>query len=137
DAVAARGVYHARLGRRDPALADARAALALGDQAVTLYQVAGIFALTSRQEPGDRHESLRLLAIALRKDPSWLRVVPADHGPDPTRDGPESRDWPRARAVVPQAGARGSSNLREERRGRKRQLEKGLALWHRPGWGAP
>ena len=48
DAIAARGVYHARLGRREPALADARAALAQSDQPGTIYQVAGIYALTSK-----------------------------------------------------------------------------------------
>src|SRR5262249_60730371 len=63
-AVGPRGVYHARLGRRDAALADARAALALGDhaataqdQAFTIYHVAGISALTSRQQPEDRREA--------------------------------------------------------------------------------
>ena len=80
---AGRGVYHARLGRRDAALADARAALATSDQAFTIYQVAGIYALTSRQQPEDRREALRLLAIALRKDASWLRVLPGRSRPRP------------------------------------------------------
>jgi tetratricopeptide (TPR) repeat protein len=111
-AVGPRGVYHARLGRREAALADARAALALGDQAFTaedqaftIYQVAGIYALTSRQHPDDLREALRLLAIALRKDPSWLRVLPDDHDFDPIRDRPEFRDLIRAMAVVDQAMA--------------------------------
>src|SRR5204862_227730 len=60
EARAGRGVYHARLGHRDAALADARAALTLSDQAGAIYQVAGIYALTSQQEPGDRREALRL-----------------------------------------------------------------------------
>jgi tetratricopeptide (TPR) repeat protein len=111
-AVGPRGVYHARLGRREAALADARTALALGeqaltveDQAFTIYQVAGIYALTSRQHPEDRREALRLLAIALRKDPSWLRVLPDDHDFDPIRDRPEFRELLRAMAVVDQAMA--------------------------------
>jgi tetratricopeptide (TPR) repeat protein len=111
-AVGPRGVYHARLGHRDAALADARAALALADQALTvedqaftIYQVAGIYALTSRQQPDDRREALRLLALALRKDPSWLRALPDDHDFDPIRDRPEFRDLLRALAVVDQAGA--------------------------------
>jgi tetratricopeptide (TPR) repeat protein len=106
-AVGPRGVYYARLGRREPALADARVALALGDQALsaqdqafTIYQVAGIYALTSRQQPEDRREALRLLAIALRKDASWLGVLPDDHDFDPIRDRPEFHELLRAMAVV-------------------------------------
>jgi tetratricopeptide (TPR) repeat protein len=111
-AVGPRGVYHARLGRRDAALSDAHAALALVDlaptaqeQAFTIYQVAGIFALTSRQEPGDCREALRLLALALRKDASWSRELPGDHDFDAIRDRPEFQDLLRAMAVVDQATA--------------------------------
>jgi tetratricopeptide (TPR) repeat protein len=106
-AVGPRGVYHARLGRREAALADARSALALGEgapttqeQAFTIYQVAGIYALTSRQQPRDRREALRLLAIALRKDASWQRVLPDDHDFDPIRDQPEFHELLRAFAVL-------------------------------------
>jgi eukaryotic-like serine/threonine-protein kinase len=109
-AVGPRGVYHARLGRREAALADARAALALGDQAFTaqeqaftIYQVAGIYSLTSRQQPEDRREALRLLALALRKEASWLRELPGDHDFDPIRDRPEFHELLRAMAVVDQA----------------------------------
>jgi serine/threonine protein kinase/tetratricopeptide (TPR) repeat protein len=109
-AIGPRGVYHARLGRRETALSDARAALALGEQAATaqeqaftIYQVAGIYALTSRQQADDRREALRLLAIALRKDPSWLRFLPGDHDFDPIRDRPEFRELLRAIATVEQA----------------------------------
>jgi tetratricopeptide (TPR) repeat protein len=105
EALAARGVYHARLGHRNPALADARAALSLSEQAGTIYQVAGIYALTSQQEPGDRREALRLIAIALRKDPSWLKVVPRDPELDPIRDRTEFRDLVRSLTLVSQAGA--------------------------------
>ena len=112
DAMAARGVYHARLGHREPALADARAALAQSDQPGTIYQVAGIYALTSKQEPADRREALRLLAIALRKDPSWLRVVPIDHELDPIRDEPEFRELLRALTVVSQVSAVARPNSR-------------------------
>jgi serine/threonine protein kinase/Flp pilus assembly protein TadD len=111
-AVGPRGVYHARLGRREAALADARAALALGDQALTtqdqaftIYQVAGIYALTSRQQPEDHREALRLLALALRKDASWLRVLPDDHDFDAIRDRTEFRDLLRAVTLVDQAMA--------------------------------
>jgi tetratricopeptide (TPR) repeat protein len=111
-AVGPRGVYHARLGRREAALADARVALALGDQAraaqdqaFTIYQVAGIYALTSRQQPEDGREALRLLAIALRKDASWLRVLPDDHDFDAIRDRPEFHELIRAVALVDQVTA--------------------------------
>jgi tetratricopeptide (TPR) repeat protein len=111
-AVGPRGVYHARLGRREAALADARSALALSDlalsthdQAFTIYQVAGIYALTSRQQPEDRREALRLLALALRKDASLLQGLPEDHDFDPIRDRPEFRDLLCALAVVDQAMA--------------------------------
>jgi tetratricopeptide (TPR) repeat protein len=111
-ALGPRGVYHARLGRRDAALADARAALALGDQAVsaheqafTTYQVAGIYALTSRQQPEDRQEALRLLATALRKDASWLRVLPGDHDFDAVRGRPEYGELLHALAAIEKAAA--------------------------------
>ena len=111
-AVGPRGVYHARLGRREAALADARAALALADQAptgqekaFTIYQVAGIYALTSRQQPEDHREALRLLALALRTDASWLQVLPDDHDFDAIRDRPEFHELIRAVAVVDQTMA--------------------------------
>jgi tetratricopeptide (TPR) repeat protein len=111
-AVGPRGVYHARRGRRDAALADARAALLLAEsaptvqeQAFTIYQVAGIYALTSRQQPDDRRAALRLLADALRKDASWLRVLPDDHDFDAIRDRPEFHELLRAMAAVDQVTA--------------------------------
>jgi tetratricopeptide (TPR) repeat protein len=102
EALAARGVYQARLGRRDAALTDAQAALALSGQAGTIYQVAGIYALTSKQEPGDRREALRLIALALQKDPSWLQVIPRDPELDPIRDQAEFRNLVGAFALVSQ-----------------------------------
>jgi eukaryotic-like serine/threonine-protein kinase len=114
DAIAARGVYYARLNRREPALADARAALAQTDQPGTIYQVAGIYALASRKVPGDRQEAMRLLAIALRKDPSWLRVVPVDHELDPIRNEPEFRELIRALTMVSQVSAVAQPNSSKE-----------------------
>jgi serine/threonine protein kinase/Tfp pilus assembly protein PilF len=111
-AVGPRGVYHARLGRRERAMADARTALALAaeaasaqDQAFTTYQVAGIYALTSRQQPEDCREAIRLLATALRKDATWLRFLPSDPDFDTIRDRPEFRDLLRAMAVLDQREA--------------------------------
>ena len=86
-----RGVLHARLGRRDEALRDAQAALSLDSDPETLYRVAGIYALTSRQRPADRGQALRLLAAAIARDPSWLPIVPGDGDLDPIRPQAEFR----------------------------------------------
>src|SRR5205823_1755058 len=63
---AGRGVNLARRGQRAAALQDAEDALLRDTKAPNLYQVAGIYALTSRQEPGDRLKALELLWKALR-----------------------------------------------------------------------
>jgi eukaryotic-like serine/threonine-protein kinase len=105
NALAGRGVLLGRLGRREAALSDAHAALAIDDSAGTLYQVAGLYALTSRQNPDDRLEALRLMAAALRKDSSWLKVVPTDPDLDAVRDQPDFLELLRASAVVAQKEA--------------------------------
>ena len=104
EALAGRAVLLARLGRRDAALRDARAALALDDGALTVYQAACVYALTSRQEPADRAEALRLLAEAVRKDGSWLAVAREDRDLDPIRDRPAFRELLEALEVVRRAG---------------------------------
>jgi eukaryotic-like serine/threonine-protein kinase len=63
---AGRGVLLARLGRRQAAQRDARDALLRDTGLPTIYQVAGIYALTSRQHRDDRREALRLLSASLR-----------------------------------------------------------------------
>src|SRR5262249_2032977 len=66
-ALAARGVLHARLGRRQAAHADARAALGRdGNDPASVFQVAGTYALTAREVKRGGGEGLRLLATALR-----------------------------------------------------------------------
>ena len=105
-ALAGRGVLLARLGRREDALRDARAALLIDDQPLFLYQAACIFALTSKRNPADRPEAIRLLAEAVRKDGSWLDVAPQDRDLDPVRDGPEFRELIKAFAVVRSAGVK-------------------------------
>jgi serine/threonine protein kinase/Flp pilus assembly protein TadD len=92
---AGRGVLLARLGKRQLALKDAEECLTRDSQPATLYQVAGIYALTSRQSADDRLEALRLLSAAfrkgygldlvardtdldlIRKDPEFIRIVAA------------------------------------------------------------
>jgi serine/threonine protein kinase/Tfp pilus assembly protein PilF len=64
---ASRAVLLARLGDRGAAHKDAAEALRQDGGPAVLYQVAGVYALTSRQEPADRREALRLLGAALRQ----------------------------------------------------------------------
>jgi hypothetical protein len=64
---AGRGVLLARLGQRAEAHADAEESLRRDTKPLTVYQVAGIYAQTSRQEPDDRQEAFRLLSLALRR----------------------------------------------------------------------
>ena len=83
-------MYHGRLGHRAEALADAKESLLRDTSASNLYQVAGIYALTSRQEPDDRHEAFRLLASALRKG-FGFDLLESDPDLNPVRSEPEFR----------------------------------------------
>jgi eukaryotic-like serine/threonine-protein kinase len=87
---AGRGVYLARLGKRAPALKDAEEALALDANPSNLYQVAGIYALTSRQEPDDQKEALSLLARAMKKG-FGFEYLEIDRDLDPIRQSPTFR----------------------------------------------
>jgi len=58
----------ARLDKRDAAHRNAEEALQLNGDPATRYQVAGVYALTSKDHPEDRKEAFRLLASALKKD---------------------------------------------------------------------
>lgn len=84
-AVAGRGVLLARQGDRNKALADAEKALQLERSPMTLYQVAGIYALTSRQEPQDRQSALELLRSALEQGYGY-DLLERDHDLDPLRE---------------------------------------------------
>jgi tetratricopeptide (TPR) repeat protein len=85
---ASRGVLLARLGKRTLALKDAEESLARDSQPATLYQVAGIYALTSQQCADDRLEALRLLSAALRRG-YGLDLLARDPDLDPIRKDPE------------------------------------------------
>lgn len=85
---AGRGVLLARLGRRAAAHTDAKEALRLSDEPSNLYQVAGIYALTSREAPEDRDEALRLLRSALRQG-FGHDLLRGDQDLDPLRQDPE------------------------------------------------
>jgi serine/threonine protein kinase/Tfp pilus assembly protein PilF len=62
---AGRGVLLGRLGKRKEAIQDAEACLHRDIQPATLYQVAGIYALTSKQDLEDRQQAFLLLNCAL------------------------------------------------------------------------
>ncbi|MBX7166424.1 MAG: protein kinase [Pirellulales bacterium] len=85
---AARGVLVARAGRREEALDDAQRALQLDTRAPTRYQVAGIFALTGRIEPGDRARAMALLAAALEQGYGGA-LIDRDRDLDSLRDDSE------------------------------------------------
>lgn len=90
DAWSGRGVLNARLNDRDAALKDAREALKLSERPSTRYQVAGIYALTSRAHPDDRREALALLDGALRAG-FGFEYLNQDRELDPIRDNADFR----------------------------------------------
>lgn len=85
---AGRGVLLARIGKREEAHRDARDALLRDAKAPNLYQVAGVYALTSKTHPEDRREAFALLWSAL-KTGFGLDLVESDHDLDPVRKDPE------------------------------------------------
>jgi serine/threonine protein kinase/tetratricopeptide (TPR) repeat protein len=85
-----RGVIRARLNQRPAALQDAEDALARDNSPAVLYQVACIYALTSRLQAEDRFEALRYLALALRRG-YGLDLLADDADLDAIRPLPEFR----------------------------------------------
>jgi tetratricopeptide (TPR) repeat protein len=84
---AGRGVLLARAGQREAAIRDAEEALLRDTRGPNLYQVACIYALTSRQEPADRVKALELLRAGLRTG-FGLDLVDTDADLDPIRKDP-------------------------------------------------
>ncbi|MBY0523977.1 MAG: protein kinase [Gemmataceae bacterium] len=76
---AGRGVLLARQKNRTAAVADAEQAVARDPQPRTLYQVAGIYALTSEQHADDRFKAFELLSAALRQGYGFDQI---DQDPD-------------------------------------------------------
>jgi serine/threonine protein kinase/tetratricopeptide (TPR) repeat protein len=67
DALSGRAMLYSRLGERAKAHADAEEAMRLGEwKPQTAYQLAGVYAMTSKTHPDDKREAFRLLASALR-----------------------------------------------------------------------
>jgi serine/threonine protein kinase/lipoprotein NlpI len=85
---AGRGVLNARLGRRQAAHADALEAIRTDSTPYNTYQVAGIYALTSRQTPDDRREAVRLLETALAHG-IGADLLEKDRDLDPIRHHPD------------------------------------------------
>jgi serine/threonine protein kinase/predicted Zn-dependent protease len=84
NARAGRGVLLARMGRHADAVRDAEATLRLDAAPFTLYQVAGIYALTANARPDNAAIAKSLLARAFRAglDPALLT---GDHDFDPLK----------------------------------------------------
>jgi serine/threonine protein kinase/tetratricopeptide (TPR) repeat protein len=85
---AGRGVILARLGKREAAHKDAVDCLARDNKPITLYQLAGIYALTSQKNPDDRAQAFRLLSVALQKGVGF-DLLETDRDLDPIRPSPE------------------------------------------------
>jgi eukaryotic-like serine/threonine-protein kinase len=83
-----RGVARARLGQREAAHEDADDALNRDYGPTTQYQVACIYALTSRQDADDCSDALHHLSSALRKG-FGVDLLDQDQDLDPIRKHPE------------------------------------------------
>jgi serine/threonine protein kinase/Flp pilus assembly protein TadD len=88
---ASRAVYLARCGRRADAHREAEEALQRGTDPATRYQVAGVYALTSKTNPEDRAEAFRLLAGALKRDYGF-EYLDTDPELAPVRQLPEFKE---------------------------------------------
>jgi serine/threonine protein kinase/Tfp pilus assembly protein PilF len=89
DALSGRAMLYSRMGERAKAHVDADVALRLADEAPrTVYQLAGVYAMTSATHPDDKREAFRLLASALRKG-FGFDLLDQDRELDPLRSDPE------------------------------------------------
>ncbi len=87
-AITGRGVLHARLGNAKLALDDAKTALLFDNSATTSYQLACIYSLISRTQPGFAKDALRLLGQALKYDKKWINLAQTDPDLAAIRDQP-------------------------------------------------
>ena len=87
DDIVSRGVYHARQGNRDAAIADAHLALKTSATDKVHYQVACIYSLTSRHDSVDKTTALAHLGQSLRLNHSqWGKLAQTDSDLDPIRN---------------------------------------------------
>lgn len=87
---AARAVLLARLGKREAARREACEALSLDSSPSIVYQVAGAYALLSRQSQEDSQKAVELLSSALRRGYGH-DLLEADRDLNPLRDDPRFR----------------------------------------------
>ncbi|MCA9167986.1 MAG: protein kinase, partial [Planctomycetales bacterium] len=73
-----RAVLRARLGERDMALADAAQAGKLSPTDKEVFQLACVYALTSKQVPDDIVTAVALIDEALTRNPAWLNIARRD-----------------------------------------------------------
>ncbi len=85
-----RGVVRAVQGQRDAAIKDAEESRWRDSSPANLYQLAGLYATTSKQVPEDRDEAFQLLHSALRRG-FGFDLIEGDRELDPIRDRPEFR----------------------------------------------
>ena len=81
-----RAVLHARAGRRDAALQDVAEALKLSNEPMLVYQVACVYALTSKTVAEDKQEAMSLLANSFRANANIARLAWTDKDMDPIRE---------------------------------------------------
>ncbi len=134
---AGRGVLHARLGRREAAHADAEETLRRDSKPFTVYQLAGIYALTSRQNPDDRREAFRLLGSALSQG-FGLDLLDRDRDLDAIRDQPEFRRLAEAARTRRTEAPPGTAKPPPPGAAARHRVRSGRALSHRysGGWEA-
>lgn len=77
-ALVGRAVVLARTGKRKEAVADAEAALAASEDPLVRYQVACVYALSAKANPGDAGTALEHLRIAFRDRYNDFATVDAD-----------------------------------------------------------
>jgi serine/threonine protein kinase/tetratricopeptide (TPR) repeat protein len=87
-ALAGRAVLHARLGQREAALQDVKETLLRDQGPATLYQLAGVYALSARDHPEDRKEAYRLLFEAVQQG-YGLNLLAEDPDLTPLRNDQE------------------------------------------------
>lgn len=86
--LAARATYLARLGRVDEALCDVRHCMELNKSPWILYQMAGVYALTS-DRPGHSDNAIRLIKAAIALQSSIASKLEGDRDLDSLRELPE------------------------------------------------
>ena len=81
-----RAVLPARAGRRDAAVQDVAVALKLSNEPLLVYQVACVYALTSKIVAEDKQEAMSLLASSFRANANIARLAWTDKDMDPIRE---------------------------------------------------